>query len=65
MELSRRKFLALSGAGGAAVALGGLGFDLEPIRAYAQALKIKEAKQIPSICYYCAVGCGVLASVED
>lgn len=65
MELSRRKFLALSGAGGAAFALGGLGFDLGPIRAYAQELKIKTAKQVPSICYYCAVGCGVLASVED
>lgn len=41
MGLSRRKFLALSGAGGAAFALEGLGFDLGPILAYAQALTIK------------------------
>lgn len=67
MAVSRREFLKLSGATAAGAALGGLaslGFDLKPIKVYAETLKIKEAKLVPSICYYCAVGCGVLVAVE-
>ncbi len=38
----------------------GLGVDLRPVAAQAQQLRIKDAKAIPSVCPYCAVGCGTL-----
>jgi formate dehydrogenase major subunit len=36
-----------------------------PTPAAARELKTKGAKEVPSICYYCAVGCGIVASVAD
>jgi formate dehydrogenase major subunit len=63
MELSRRDLLRLSVAGGAGTALGGLiasGVDLAPTVAQAQQLRIKDAKVTPSVCPFCAVGCGTL-----
>jgi len=54
---SRRQFFR---RGGAAVAsagtIAGLGLDLSPVRAAAAKLKIKEAREVPSICLSCAVG---------
>jgi formate dehydrogenase major subunit len=63
--MSRRQFLKVS-AGGAG--LGGalaLGLNLRPIAAHARALKIAGAKDVPSVCPYCAVGCATLVSVRD
>jgi formate dehydrogenase major subunit len=68
MSVSRRDFLKVSGATAAGTALSGLtgfGVDLKPIQAYAQSLRIKEAKVVPSVCPYCAVGCGQLIYVQD
>src|SRR6266496_6218460 len=62
--ISRRQFLKVAGGGfglGGAVALG---MSLQPIRAHAQTLKIADAKDVPSICPYCAVGCATLISVK-
>lgn len=39
-------------------------FDLRAARAYAQQLKIKYAKESPTICPYCAVGCGQIVSAS-
>jgi formate dehydrogenase major subunit len=64
MELSRRGFLKLS-AGTALGGLVGLGADLAPVVARAQELRIKDAKVYPSVCPYCAVGCGTLVHVKD
>jgi formate dehydrogenase major subunit len=64
--LSRRQFLKFGAGGG--IALGGamaLGMSLQPIAAHARALKIEGAKEVPSVCPYCAVGCGTLISVKD
>ena len=62
--VSRRD--ALKGAGGFALgSVLALGTDLRPAMARAQSLKIAEAAEIPSICPYCAVGCGTLVSVKD
>lgn len=58
--MTRRGFLKISGATAAGVALGSLGFDLRPIEAYAQTLRIKDAKQTTTVCPYCAVGCGII-----
>jgi formate dehydrogenase major subunit len=68
MDLSRRDLLRLSVAGGAGTALGGLiasGVDLAPTVARAQMLRIKDAKVTPSVCPFCAVGCGTLVHTVD
>lgn len=68
MEVTRRDFVKLSGATFAGTALGalvGLGADLRPRVAQAADIRIKNAKVYPSICPYCAVGCGTLIHVVD
>jgi formate dehydrogenase major subunit len=68
MAVSRRGFLKATGAsmaGTAVGALSGLGADLQPKVARAQELRIRNAKVYPSICPYCAVGCGQLVHVQD
>jgi formate dehydrogenase major subunit len=64
--VSRRDFLKASAAGGfAAGGLLGLGMDLRAAQAEVRGLKILGGKQIPSVCPYCAVGCGQLVSVQN
>jgi len=66
--ITRRAFLRGTGSAGAGVALAqlaDLGADLQPSRARAQELRIRGARQVPSVCPYCAVGCGQLVHVED
>lgn len=67
MSVSRRAFLRRSAAGvGTAVgALAGLGADLSPKVARAQALRIARAETHPSVCCYCSVGCGLLVHTVD
>src|SRR5437870_11392887 len=68
MEVSRRDFLRFSvgAAGGTALAgLVGSGVNLGPVVAQAQELRIKNAKVSPSVCPYCAVGCGTLVHTVD
>ena len=60
MEVTRRKFLQVSGATAAGLAVSGMGFDLKPIKAHAQMLKTQYAKETTTICPYCAVGCGLI-----
>jgi formate dehydrogenase major subunit len=60
MKISRRKFMQLTGATAAGVAVSRLGFELTPIRAHAQILKTRYAKETTTICCYCAVGCGAI-----
>lgn len=66
--ISRRSLLKGSAglAGGTALAgLMSLGADLSPITTRAQALRIKNAIAVPSICPYCAVGCDTVVYVTD
>jgi formate dehydrogenase major subunit len=60
MNLTRREFIQISGATAAGLAVSGLGFDLTPVKAHAQMLKTKYAKETTTICCYCAVGCGAI-----
>jgi formate dehydrogenase major subunit len=65
-SVSRRDFLRTSAGGG--FALGGLlalGTDLRAAQAEVRSLKIANAKEVPSVCPYCAVGCGQIVSVRD
>jgi len=68
MAVGRRAFFKVSGAsmaGTAVGALSALGADLAPKVARAQELRIKNAKAFPSVCPYCAVGCGTLVHTVD
>ncbi len=64
--LSRREFLRTSSGGG--FALGGLlgfGVDLRAAHEKVAQLKIANAREVPSVCPYCAVGCAQIISVRD
>lgn len=60
MKVNRRDFIQITGATAAGFAVSGLGFDLSPVKAHAQMLKTKYAKETTTICPYCAVGCGAI-----
>lgn len=60
MKVNRREFIQITGATAAGFAVTGLGFDLSPVKAHAQMLKTKYAKETTTICPYCAVGCGAI-----
>jgi len=68
MAVTRRDFLRVSTAGMAGTAIGGLiglGANLTPRIARAEDLRIKNAQVFPSVCPYCAVGCGTLVHTVD
>ena len=60
MKINRREFIQITGATAAGLAVSGLGFDLRPVKAHAQMLKTKYAKETTTICCYCAVCCGAI-----
>jgi formate dehydrogenase major subunit len=62
---NRRQFLRGFGASAGASVLSGLGLDIQAAAASAAKLKILGARQVPSVCPYCAVGCGQIVSVRD
>lgn len=67
-EITRRQLLRTAGVTAAGTAIGaltGLGADLRSKVALAQESRIKEAKTFPSVCPYCAVGCGTLVHTVD
>ena len=68
MKVTRRDFLVKSSALVGGLALSSLGIDLSPVIAYAEEMKkidkVKSARQTTSICCYCAVGCGLIASMD-
>src|SRR5438046_2011422 len=59
MALTRRDFLRLA-PGSALGGLAALGADLASAQAEAQELRIRDATATPSVCPYCAVGCGTI-----
>jgi formate dehydrogenase major subunit len=63
--LSRRRLLGRSLASSAVAAMAALGIDLRPAQARAWTLRIAEAKQYPSVCPYCAVGCDTMVYAKD
>jgi formate dehydrogenase major subunit len=62
MDISRRNFLKLSGG---AVAAGAVSAGIAPQEVEASALHTKGAKQVTTICPYCAVGCGIIVHVKN
>ena len=68
-EITRREFLKLGAAGTAGMALvplaNPLGFDLAAAKKRALDLRIAGAKEVHSVCPYCAVGCGLIAYTRE
>jgi len=62
MGVSRRDFLKISGT---TALLGSIGVNLDPARAHARELRIKNARQSTTICPYCSVGCGLIVHTEN
>ncbi|HYX41852.1 MAG TPA: twin-arginine translocation signal domain-containing protein, partial [Pyrinomonadaceae bacterium] len=58
MDVSRRDFLKTTLVGGAAVSA--FGFQLAPVYAQTQGLKIARTTETRSTCPYCSVSCGVI-----
>src|SRR5215467_3853412 len=58
MEVSRRTFIKASVVGG--VGVSALGFNLAPVYAQTQALRISRTTETRSTCPYCSVSCGVI-----
>ncbi len=64
-HVNRRTFLRSATGGG--FALGGalaLGVDLPQVRAEVRHLKIQGGREVPSVCPYCAVGCGQIVTAR-
>jgi formate dehydrogenase major subunit len=58
MEVSRRTFIKTTLVGGAGVSV--FGFNLAPVYAQTQGLKIAQTTETRSTCPYCSVSCGVI-----
>jgi len=63
IEVSRRHFMKLAGAGAAGSAVAALGFgEAEAlVAAHVKPFRLVETKEARTICPYCAVSCGMLA----
>ncbi len=64
-KLSRRDFLKVGAAGTSVVAVSALGFDTAQAKSIKQELRITNAKEVHSLCPYCAVGCSTLVYVSN
>lgn len=60
MQVTRRQFFKICGAGLGASSVAYLGFSPETALAEVRAFKLARAKESRSICPYCSVSCGVL-----
>src|SRR3989442_13342729 len=68
-KVTRREFVKLGAAGTAGLALvplaNPLGFDIRAAKKRAFEMRIAGAKEVHSICPYCAVGCALIAYTKE
>jgi formate dehydrogenase major subunit len=65
-EVTRRDFLKVGVAGaGAAAGVTSLGFDVSAAVQVKQAFRIAGAKEVHSLCPYCAVGCSIVGYTKQ
>jgi formate dehydrogenase major subunit len=64
-QLSRRDFMKLGAAGTGVAGVTALGFDLSEAVAVKRELRIEGAKEVHSLCPYCAVGCSLVAYTKQ
>ncbi len=64
MKVTRRQFLKVTGATAASFALVDLGFNMQATASAAKGLRIKNVTPTPTVCPYCASGCGLVIYAE-
>jgi len=64
MKVTRRQFLKVTGATAAAMAVVDLGFDMNAVASEIQGIRIKNVTPTPTVCPYCASGCGLVVYSE-
>lgn len=64
MKVTRRQFLKVTGATAAAMAVVDLGFDMNAVASEIRGIRIKNVTPTPTICPYCASGCGLVVYSE-
>lgn len=64
MKVTRRQFLKVTGATAAAMAVVDLGFDMTAVASEVKGIRIKNVTPTPTICPYCASGCGLVVYSE-
>jgi formate dehydrogenase major subunit len=60
-QMTRRDFIRTGAIGAGAAGVTGLGFDVARAVEVKQTLRIAGAKEVHSLCPYCAVGCSMVA----
>jgi formate dehydrogenase major subunit len=68
INVTRRQFLEMTGCAAAGVAMTDLrALGIEPTRLIPSAppAQVKQGKEVPSVCPYCAVGCGQIITAAD
>lgn len=65
MNLNRREFLKLSGVSAAGAAILLFGEERDALAKDLKESRIAKAKEVPSVCPHCSVGCGMIAYVKD
>ena len=62
LDVSRRQFMKLAGAGAAGTAVSSLGFGAAEamVAAYVRPFKLARATETRNTCTYCAVACGII-----
>src|SRR5215469_2497483 len=64
-HVTRREFVKFGAAGVGAAGVTSLGFDLGEAVEVKQSLRIAGAKEVHSLCPYCAVGCSLVAYTKQ
>lgn len=64
MKVTRRQFLKVTGATAASFAVLDLGFDMQATAKAVKDLRIKNVTPTPTVCPYCASGCGLMVYSE-
>ena len=64
-QLTRRDFFKVGAAGAGAVSVTSLGFDVARAVELKRELRIAGAKEVHSLCPYCAVGCSLVAYTKQ
>jgi len=65
MKVGRRSWLKLTAGVGGGLAIGKLGFDVEPARAAAKGSKLTQTEQFTTACNFCSCGCGMVGEVQE
>ena len=64
-QMTRRDFVKLGAVSAGALGTTPLGFDLAEAVQLQQTLRIDGAKEVHSLCPYCAVGCSIIAFTKE